>query len=647
MTEGLTAMLGVTAPLIGFALALIFFRKKHDIAAAVSVFSGLISFFCMTGLLLTHGSEATTHVARWFTIGDVELTFGILLDGKTLIMGAVVALVTSCIQIYSLSYMAHDASKARFFAFLAFFEWSMLSLVYAANLLQLFIFWELVGLASFFLIGFWYEKPSAVRAAKKAFMMTRIGDVGLFIGLVLLFMATGSLDVLGINATFDAAGLPATIDKDRVEWIAMLLFVGVIGKSAQFPLHTWLPDAMEGPTPVSALLHSATMVAAGVFLVTRFHGVFHDAETTRVWMLAIATFTALLASTMAMVAKDMKRVLAFSSISQLGFMLIGLAAGSLFAGYFHLITHAFFKALLFLCAGSFIHALGTNDMIAMGRAGARNLRITSIGLVVGGAALAGIPPLAGFFSKEQILGAMHEGWQTGFKIAAMGAAFLTAYYTFRMVFLLLRPDANSRAVADEPAGAQHGGHGHDAHATDAHGADAHGHDAHGEPLVIRAPIAILAFFALIAGFFGDSIGHAIGIEHIHHPGFGEMLPAIGIALLGVALAWFDYGRSGAKQVGFLALVPPLETFFAKRWYLDELYHYLFVTPAIWIARLCFGAETRGFDKSADAVGTGVIAAGGSVARSHNGRLQLYVALAVLLIAGLTLWVGFEVSGGAR
>ncbi|HMQ21000.1 MAG TPA: NADH-quinone oxidoreductase subunit L [Planctomycetota bacterium] len=636
MTDGLIAMLGITSPLIGFALALLFFRKKHDFAAAVVVLSGIVSLCCSLGLLMTHGSAATTHVARWFAIADIEIAFGVLLDGKTLIMGAVVALVTSCIQVYSLAYMAHDASKARFFAFLAFFEWSMLSLVYAANLLQLFIFWELVGLASFFLIGFWHEKPSAVAAAKKAFMMTRIGDVGLFIGLVLLFQATGSLDVLAINATFDAAGMPATIEKDRVEWIAMLLFIGVIGKSAQFPLHTWLPDAMEGPTPVSALLHSATMVAAGVFLVTRFHGLFVDAETTRTWMLVIATFTALLASTMAMVAKDMKRVLAFSSISQLGFMLIGLAAGSLFAGYFHLITHAFFKALLFLCAGSFIHALGTNDMIAMGRAGARKLRITTIGLVVGGAALAGLPPLAGFFSKEQVLGALHDPWQQGFKWAAMAAAFLTAYYTFRMVFLLVRPDAASRAVADEAAGSQH-------HAGDDHGE----HEAHGEALVMRAPILVLAFLALIAGFFGDAIGRAIDVSDVHHPSFGEMAPAILIALGGVALAWFDYGRKGAKQVGFVAMVPGLEKLFAKRWYLDEVYYYLFVIPALALAQFCFGAEQQGFDKSADVVGAGVIASGNSVARSHNGRLQLYLTLAVLVLVGLTIWLTRELSGGAR
>lgn len=630
MTHEMMALICVAAPLVGFFLAIVGFRRRHDIAAGIVVVSGLVSCVTAALMLFGHDGAATETVARWFTIGDFELTFGLLLDGKTLIMGAVVALVTLCIQIYSLSYMAGDAGRARFFAFLAFFEWSMLAFVYSTNLLQMFIFWELVGLASFFLIGFWYEKPSAVQAAKKAFLMTRIGDVGLFIGLILLFMATDSLDVLGINALFDAAGTPDSIAPDRIEWIAMLLFVGVIGKSAQFPLHTWLPDAMEGPTPVSALLHSATMVAAGVFLVTRFHGLFLDAPTTMTVMLAIATFTALLASTMAMVAKDMKRVLAFSSISQLGFMLMGLAAGSLFAGYFHLTTHAFFKALLFLCAGSYIHALGTNDMIAMGRAGARKLRVTTIGLVVGGAALAGIPPLAGFFSKEQIIGSLTGPGQLTFKIGALAAAFLTAYYTFRMVFLLLRPNADSQAVEDEAAGSQH----HGEH-----------HDDHGEPLVMRLPILLLTVGALGAGFLGDAIGAKLGIDHIHHPTIAEMAPAILIALLGVALAWFDFGRGRASQRGFVAAFPALERLFANRWYIDEIYRAVFVAPALAIASLCYGSETRGFDAGADRVGAGVVESGRGVARSHTGRVQFYLGVAVVLVAGLAVYLATGSDGG--
>ena len=631
MTLETMGLICVTAPLVGCFVALVGFRRRHEMAAALVVLSGLLSLSCALLMLFGYDGQASTIVARWFSVGDVELSFGLLLDGKTLIMGAVVALVTTCIQIYSLAYMAHDPGKARFFAFLALFEWSMLSFVLAANLLQMFIFWELVGLASFFLIGFWYEKASTVKAAKKAFLMTRIGDVGLFIGLILLFQATNSLDVLGINALFDPEGLPTSIAPARIELIALLLFVGVIGKSAQFPLHTWLPDAMEGPTPVSALLHSATMVAAGVFLVTRFHGLFLDAPTTMTVMLSIAAFTAVLSSTMAMVAQDMKRVLAFSSISQLGFMLMGLAAGNLFAGYFHLTTHAFFKALLFLCAGSYIHSLGTNDMVAMGRAGARKLRVTSLGLIVGAGALAGIPPLAGFFSKEQIIGSLDGPGQLVFKVAALVAAFMTAYYSFRMIFLLLRPNPSSQAVEEEPAGAQH-----------------HGDHEHGstEPWVMRLPILLLTLGAVGLGFLGERIAGLLGIEHIHHPSLAEMVPAIVIALLGVAAAWFDFGRGRARQRGFVAAVPAVERLFAKRWYLDEIYQRLFVAPALALAALCFGTEKRGFDAAGDEVGKGVLSAGRSVARSHTGRLQFYLSVAVVVISGLALYLSFSSAGVA-
>jgi len=469
MNHELIALATVMAPLAAFAIALVGLRRKHGAASVVVVASGVITAVG-AGLLLFDGpANGTVFSTPWFVVGDHVLEFGLLLDGRTKVMGAVVALITLCIQVYSLSYMSHDPGRARFFAFLALFEWSMLLFVFASDLLQMFIFWELVGLASFLLIGFWYEKPSAVAAAKKAFIMTRIGDVGLLIGLILLFRSAGTLDVVGITQIFAVDGLPGSIAPGRIELIALLLFVGVIGKSAQFQLHTWLPDAMEGPTPVSALLHSATMVAAGVFLVVRFHELFMDAPGTLRFMLIIATFTVLLSSTMAMVARDMKRVLAYSSISQLGFMLMGLAAGNLFAGFFHLTTHAFFKALLFLCAGAYIHHLGTNDMVAMGRAGAaKKMRLTTIGLVVGGAALAGIPPLAGFFSKEQIIGSLHGTENLVFLIGAYAAAFLTAYYSFRMVFLILRPDAGSAATESEAAGAQHG---------DGH----HDHDARAEP----------------------------------------------------------------------------------------------------------------------------------------------------------------------
>jgi NADH-quinone oxidoreductase subunit L len=515
----------------------------------------------------------------------------------------IVAVITLCIQVYSLNYMAEDKGRGRFFAFLALFEWAMLSFVYSPSLMQTFVFWELVGLASFFLIGFWYEKPSAIAAAKKAFIMTRIGDVGLFIGLILLFQATNTLDIVTLNnATFEAG---------QAELITLLLFVGIVGKSAQFPLHTWLPDAMEGPTPVSALLHSATMVAAGVFLFARFHPIFMQAPLTLDIVVGVAALTAVLSSTMAMVAKDMKRVLAYSSISQLGFMLMALGAGNLFAGYFHLTTHAVFKALLFLCAGSFIHHFGTNDMIAMGRAGARKMRITTVGLIVGGAALAGVPFFSGFFSKELIIGQLTERGNLIVLGAAYLASFMTAYYTFRMVFLVLFPNKDSAAKPDQPV------------------AD-HLHES-GAAWQIHAPIIFLSIGAIGVGYFGDQIARMLGQVN-HHPSIAEMAPAIAVAFAGIAVAYLDYGRKSAAQTGFLSFAKPLKTLFENGWYLDAIYKRVFVGLAQAVAGLLFGVENKGFDGTSDGIGKATVSTGGIASKTQGGHLQPYIGLAVVGIA---------------
>jgi NADH-quinone oxidoreductase subunit L len=613
MTSQTLAMILLLAPLVAFAVALVGFRNKHNVSAGIVILSGVTALVSALWLLATRDASPVIHSQRWFTISGFDLQFGALLDGRTLVMGAVVTVVTLCVQVYSLVYMSEDPGRGRFFAFLALFEWAMLSFVYAPNLLQTFIFWELVGLASFLLIGFWYQKPSAVAAAKKAFLMTRIGDVGLFIGLILLFQNANTLDVLTINAT--AGGL----DSGKVELIAGLLFVGIIGKSAKFPLHTWLPDAMEGPTPVSALLHSATMVAAGVFLFARFFELFMQASGVLTVVLTIAAVTAVLASTMAMVAKDIKRVLAFSSISQLGFMLMGLAAGNLYAGMFHLVTHAAFKALLFLCAGAYIHHFHTNDMIAMGRAGARKMRVTTIGLIVGGAALAGIPGLSGFFSKEAIIGSLEGSDRLPFLVLALLATFMTAYYTFRMIFLVTRPNPDAPVEPDEEA--------HEPH----HGS--------GEPFPIAAPILVLAAFAAALGFFGDSVASKLGIASVHHPGIADMAPAIGVALFGVLMAWLEFGRSGARQTGFIAKVPVIHDLFANRWYIDRIYRKLIVDPVIGIARLMYGFETRGFDGQTDNLANATLSAGSGVARSQVGRLQIYIGTAVVAIGAIALALG--------
>ncbi len=612
------AMACCGAPLVAFFVALVFFRKVHGVAAAVVLLGGAVSAVTSVMLLLGGAGQAdpASLQTTWFTIGRTSLEFGFLLDGRSLLMGSIVGVIAFCIQVYSLGYMASDPGRGRFFAFLGLFEWAMLSFVYAPNLLQGFIFWELVGLASFLLIGFWYHKPSAIAAAKKAFLMTRVGDVGLFIGLVLLFQTAGTLDVLTILGRFAGEGVPAGLDPARVELIAALLFVGIVGKSAQFPLHTWLPDAMEGPTPVSALLHSATMVAAGVFLFARFHELFMDAPTTLSWALGIATFTAILASTMAMVAWDMKKVLAYSSISQLGFMLMGLAAGSLYAGVFHLTTHAVFKALLFLSAGSFIHHAGTNDMVAIGRHGGRKNKVAVIGLLAGGLALAGVPPFGGFWSKDLVLHALHG--HTLFVAGAFLASFLTAYYTGRMIFLITAPNGDSEAVVVE---------------------EPHPHDSHGPEWPMSLPILLLAAGACVVGFGGAWISEVLGLGEPHALGIADYAPAVGVALAGLGLAWFEFGRKGAAQTGFISKVPALRALFEGGWYVDAAYRKTVIAATIGAAKGIYTAETQGFDGTGDAIGRHTVEAGATATRLQSGRLQTYIGLAVLSLAAIVIWLG--------
>ena len=603
-------LLATGVPLICFLICILALRP-HPGAARVVALGGMgLSLFGSVTLLLQGPVEPLRFL--WFSSGEIQLQFGFLLDGLSLLFAVAVALITFCVMLYSIGYMAGDPGTTRYFAMLSFFAWAMLSFVYAVDLLQAFIFWELVGLASFFLIGFWYEKPEANAAAKKAFLMTRVGDVGLFIGILLILPLSNSFDLphlLDPQAGLVRLALPATLTL-----ITLLIFVGIVGKSAQFPLHTWLPDAMEGPTPVSALLHSATMVAAGVFLMARLHPLFMASEQTRTVVLCVATFTAILASTMAMVERDIKKVLAYSSISQLGFMLIGLGAGSLFAGVFHLVTHAVFKALLFLCSGVYIHHLATNDMEEIGRRGGRKLRLTTAALVVGSAALAGVPPLAGFFSKEEIFAQLGHGGLGPFAIGAFAAAFLTAYYTGRMVFLVVAP-----AQIEETS-----------------------HDHHGDPQpwVMLAPIVLLALGALTLGFFASSIAATLGVQLVHHS-LVSMLPAIGVVALGGALAWFDFGRKSAPRRGFITRLAALETLFIRQWYVDDFYRTIVVRINTALAKTMHFIETRGLDAGFDRLGFNTLGLGALATRLQSGWVQIYTGGAVVLLGLVVAYFGLR------
>ena len=452
------ALAALLAPLTGFAVIIILTRRHARLSAGLSIGAVSLSFVCAVGLLVRHWHLETPlhHTWQWMVSGDLTVTAGLLLDPLSLLMMVIVATICLLVQIYSLGYMAGDPGVARYYGFMSLFAWAMLSLTLSATLLQLYIFWELVGLASYLLIGFWFEKYSASQAGKKAFVMTRLGDVAFLLGILLVLVHLGNLDILAMNAD-DAGGMPPAL----LTLAILLIFGGVIGKSAQFPLLTWLPDAMEGPTPVSALLHSATMVAAGVYLFARLFPFFSLSPTAMTVCLAVGTISMLLASTMAMVARDIKQVWAYSTISQLGFMIMGLAAGSYFAGVFHLTTHAGFKALLFLCSGVLIHHFGSNDMFAIGRAGGRRLKVTMVCMTLAAGALSGLPPLAGFFSKEVIMGALAARANPIWLGAGILGAFLTSYYSFRLIFVILFPVRDTGNGHDAPASGhdgQHAGH---------------------------------------------------------------------------------------------------------------------------------------------------------------------------------------------
>ena len=408
-------------PLASFVLIALVIRpffKQHSIAAGhltvLAIGASLVlSLWALGSVVSADESQLGKHGEvdwsphSWLTVGNFDFALGILMDPLTAIMLVVVTGVSLMVQVYSVGYMRGDQGYARYFAYMSLFTASMIGLVLASNIVQLYVFWELVGLCSYLLIGFWYDRPAAAAAAKKAFIITRIGDLGFLLAIMYLFFNSGSFEAQGLNSLvitdiYTAVAVGGVVTSGVITWIALGIFAGAVGKSAQFPLHTWLPDAMEGPTPVSALIHAATMVAAGVFLVARFFPVFEASTTAMNTVAVIGGITAIFAASMGLVMFDIKRVLAYSTISQLGFMMLALGVGAYSAAIFHLFTHAFFKALLFMCSGSVGHATGTFDMRYMGGL-RRVMPWTYATFLIGGLSLAGIFPLAGFWSKDEIL----------------------------------------------------------------------------------------------------------------------------------------------------------------------------------------------------------------------------------------------------
>jgi len=540
----LATAVALGAPFVAFLVIIIFTRAHPRISATVSIGAVGISMIAALSLLwrLWSVGHAVEYSTRWYGGANFSLFFGFLLDPTSLLMLALAAVICFLVQMYSLGYMHKDPGFSRYYAFHSLFAWSMLSLCVSFSLLQLYIFWEIVGLCSYLLIGFWYEKFSATQAGKKAFVMTRLGDASFFLGMLLLLLHLGDVSITHLNDPSTASRLsPAFLTLS-----VLFIFGGIIGKSAQFPLLTWLPDAMEGPTPVSALLHSATMVAAGVFLFTRLFPLFSGSHTAMTVCLAVGTLSMLMAGTMGMVDRDIKKVWAYSTISQLGYMVMGLSAGSSLAGYFHLTTHATFKALLFLCSGVWIHYFETNDMYEIAKKNGRSLKIPFVCTILAAASLAGLPPFSGFFSKETILSALANKPNPIWLAAGLLGVFMTAYYAFRPIFIILFPRETEEVDEERPKA----------------------------PYWAMAwPLLVFAGVTTIIGFFKGSFGSFLGFptprEHTW-----ITLVSVSIALFGVLLTWFEFGRSTAAQVGFLERLHAIRTFFVKRWYLDDLYAFL-------------------------------------------------------------------------
>ena len=621
----LAAMLGALLPFVSFVVIMVFTRPYPKLSATISVAAVSVSLICALSLLGRHWhlEQPIQYTAKWLVSGKLYVPFGFMLDQLSLLMLTIVAGISFLVQVYSLGYMAGDPGFARYYAFQSLFAWAMMTMTIAPTMLQFYVFWELVGLASYLLIGFYYEKFSASEAGKKAFVMTRLGDIAFFLGLLLVLLNFGNLNILDMNSV----DVTARMSPALITLSAILIFGGVAGKSAQFPLLTWLPDAMEGPTPVSALLHSATMVAAGVYMFARIFPFFSKSSTAMTLFLAIGTITMLLASTMAMVTRDIKQVWAFSTISQLGFMVMGLAAGSYFAGIFHLTTHAGFKALLFLCSGVFIHEYETNDFFEIGQHGGRGLKVPIVCMTLAAAALSGLPPLSGFFSKEAIMGGLAELPNPIWLWAGLLGAFLTAYYSFRLIFAILFPKK-----IEEVHHGEHGGHGH-------------GEDHHhaGVYWVMAWPLIILAAVTLVLGFFQTPlenflVGHHGGAEG-HGGGHHAWLlyVAVGLALSGVALAWLEFGRKGASQVGFVERLEPVKTLFAERWYIDHFYR-LFLDYVIYgiFSNLFTRNDRQVIDGGIDGLCRATVGGGRMLSFLQSGMLQynLMVMFAVLALVAL-------------
>ena len=655
------------APLAGAIVAGLFGKAVGRKGAhTVTILGVLVSFICSALVLqqVLDGARYAGTVYEWANLAGLKMEVGFLVDGLTAMMMVVVTFVSLMVHVYTIGYMEEDPGYQRFFSYISLFTFSMLMLVMSNNFLQLFFGWEAVGLVSYLLIGFWFKRPTAIFANMKAFLVNRVGDFGFILGIGLV---AAYANTLGYAEAFAKAGEMAKLTFPGTDWALLsvtciCLFIGAMGKSAQFPLHVWLPDSMEGPTPISALIHAATMVTAGIFMVARMSPLFELSDTALNFVLVIGSITALFMGFMGIIQNDIKRVVAYSTLSQLGYMTVALGVSAYSVAVFHLMTHAFFKALLFLGAGSVIIGMH-HDQDIRNMGGLRKyMPITWITSLLGSLALIGTPFFAGFYSKDSIIEAVHASHLPGAHFAAFAVTvgvFVTAFYSFRMYFLVFHGEERFR---HKPFPGEHDHHG------DGHG---HVHEPHESPWVVWLPLALLAIPSVVIGYltiqpmlFGDFFKDSILVDAARHPAMKTLahefhgaaamathafttLP-FWLALAGVVVAWVFYLKAPSIPAAFDRALKPVRVVLENKYYMDWINENILAR----LARLLGTGLWKGGDQglidglvingSARVVG----AIGGLVRLVQTGHLYWYALVMVLGIFGLLTWRLWPFLGGA-
>ncbi|WP_071516354.1 NAD(P)H-quinone oxidoreductase subunit 5 [Geitlerinema sp. PCC 9228] len=626
------------------------------------------------------GAAPYTQMFEWAAAGEFHLSMGYTIDHLASLMLVIVTTITLLVMVYSDGYMEHDKGYVRFFAYLSLFGSSMLGLVMSPNLVQTYVFWELVGMASYLLIGFWYERPAAADACQKAFVVNRVGDFGFLLGMLGLYWATGTFEFDLMGSRLSDAVSTGALSGAIAALFAVLLFLGPVAKSAQFPLHVWLPDAMEGPTPISALIHAATMVAAGVFLIARMYPVFGEVPLAMDTIAWTGAFTAFLGATIALTQNDIKKGLAYSTISQLGYMVMAMGLGAYSAGLFHLMTHAYFKAMLFLCSGSTIHGMeevvGHNPTLAQDMRLMGGLRkympVTAITFAIGTLSICGIPPFAGFWSKDEILSQAFEAnaalWVVGWLTAG-----LTAFYMFRLYFLTfegsfrgndrdLRRQVLAEATPAEEQAAWAAAFGPGAMnpqeleaESDAHDEASHHHSEypHESPASMTVPLMVLAIPSIALGFVGMPFANYFE-EFIYPPEAAAEVAehavafdwteftimagsSVGIALIGITVASLMYLSGKISPARVAKSLAPLYKFSVNKWYLDDINEAIFVKGSRRLARQILEVDYRVVDGAVNLTGLATLLGGEGLKYFENGRAQFYALIVFAAILGLVVF----------